>query len=172
MIYFHCCNYCLFLDDFQSFISSRTLPLELQTRRANCLWDISTWMPHGHLQHNMFEMESSSFPWAGPFSVIPWLNFWFSSNPSPKLGVVFDSFYTPMLQIRSTDFTFNIGLVFVSSLVLAVSVLVWASFYYLSPDFWKRLLTSLPDSVLFLSFSLNIIRLTYLKQRCDHLPSP
>lgn len=172
MIYFHCCNCCLFSDDFQPFISSRTLPLELQACRANCLWDNSTWISYRHLQHNMFKTESSSFPWAGTFSVILWLNCWFSCNPSPKLGVIFDSFYTPMLQIRSTDFTFKIGLVFVSSLMLAVSVLVWASFYYLSPDLWKRLLTSLPDSVLFLSSSLNIVRLTYLKQRCDHLPSP
>lgn len=148
----------VFSDDFQPFISSRTLPLQLQTCVANCLWEISTWMSYRHLKHNMFQTESSSFPWAGTFSVTLWLSCWFSSNSSPKLGVVFDSSYTPMLQIRSTDFTFKTGPAFVSfSLMLAVSVLVWASFYHLSHDFWKCLLISLPDSVLSLSSPLNVI---------------
>lgn len=171
MIYFHCFNCSAFwwlpsfylqphpapqASDLCSQLSVRDLHLDVL--QASQTQHVQSWIHH---------LSPELVP-----SIILWLSCFFNSNSSPKLGVVFKSFYSLLLQIRSTGFSFKTGLVFVFfALMLTVSVLIWVSFYHLSPDFWKCLLTSLPDSVLFHSVSLDVIGLTYLKHRCDHLIS-
>lgn len=112
--------------EFQLFLPSPTLSLKHQTCTSKCLLGLSTWMSCRHRKHNMFKMEfiiSSLSPSLLSYSLsqLP-VQF---SNLSLKLGIIFDSSYSFLPLIRSTDFFFLIGLIYVCfSLTIVASVQV------------------------------------------------
>lgn len=111
-------------DGFQLFISSPTLSLKLQICISNCLSEISTWMSYRHLKHNMFKTEFIIFSLSRKL-----LSYSLSqllvqlSNPSSKSGIIFDSSYSLMPQIRSAaSLFFKQGLYLYASLLCLLSL--------------------------------------------------